>query len=192
MMTSSNEDIFRVTGHLCGEFTVPGEFSTQRPVTRSFDVYFDLRPNEGLSKQLWGWWFETQSCPLWRHRNAWQKWVNVYASTRSDDITIAKQSTTKPWAVFMGFIAFYCADDIMKDGHRYTVQFDCARYGINTFINHVMNNHITWFSGKAVRSATDVNNQFTSCMLKSRANWYVRRNANCIHEDKPHLIWYAL
>ena len=51
MMTSSNGNIFRVTGHLCGEFTGPGEFPTQRPVTRSFDVYFDLRPNKWLSKQ---------------------------------------------------------------------------------------------------------------------------------------------
>ena len=39
MMTSSNGNIFRVTGPLCGEFTGPGEFPTQRPVTRSFDVY---------------------------------------------------------------------------------------------------------------------------------------------------------
>ena len=52
-----------------GNSPVPGEFPTQRPVTRSFDVYFDLRPNNRLSKQLWGWWFETQSRPLWRHRN---------------------------------------------------------------------------------------------------------------------------
>ena len=37
-MTSSNGTIFRVTGTLCGEFTGPGEFPTQRPVTRSFDV----------------------------------------------------------------------------------------------------------------------------------------------------------
>ena len=48
---------------------VPGEFPTQRPVTRSFDIYFDLRPNKRLSKQSWGWWFETKSRPLWRHRN---------------------------------------------------------------------------------------------------------------------------
>ena len=68
-MTSSNGNIFRVTGHLCGEFTGPGEFPTQRPVTRSFDVYFDLRPNKRLSKQSLGWWFETLSPPLWRHRN---------------------------------------------------------------------------------------------------------------------------
>ena len=40
------------------------------PVTRSFDVYFDLRPDKRLSKQSWGWWFETLSHSLWRHRNA--------------------------------------------------------------------------------------------------------------------------
>ena len=33
---------------------VPGEFSAQRPVTRSFDVFFDLRLNKRLSKQSWG------------------------------------------------------------------------------------------------------------------------------------------
>ena len=70
MMTSSNGNIFRVTGPLCGEFTGPGEFPTQRPVTRSFDVFFDLRLNKRLSKQPWGWWFETPSWSLWRHRNA--------------------------------------------------------------------------------------------------------------------------
>ena len=52
-----------------GNSPVPGEFPTQRPVTRSFDVFFDLRPNKRLSKQWWGWWFETPSRPLWRHRN---------------------------------------------------------------------------------------------------------------------------
>ena len=71
MMTSSNGKIFRVTGHLCGNSPVPGEFLTQRPVTRSFDVFFDLRLNKRLSKQSWGWWFETLSRSLWRHRNGW-------------------------------------------------------------------------------------------------------------------------
>ena len=41
----------------------------QRPVTRSFDVFFHLRLNKRLSKHLQGWWFETLSRPLWRHRN---------------------------------------------------------------------------------------------------------------------------
>ena len=48
-----------------GNSPVPGEFPAQRPVTRSFDVLFDLR----LNKQSRGWWFETLSRPLWRHRN---------------------------------------------------------------------------------------------------------------------------
>ena len=38
-----------------GNSPVTGEFPTQSPVTRSFDVFFDLRPNERLSKQSWGW-----------------------------------------------------------------------------------------------------------------------------------------
>ena len=58
MMTSSNGNIFRVTDHLCGEF---GEFPAQRPVTRSFGAFFDMRLNKRLSKQSWGWWFERLS-----------------------------------------------------------------------------------------------------------------------------------
>ena len=57
--TSSSGNIFRVTGHLC----------RQRPVTRSLDVFFDLRLNKRLSKQWWGCSFETPSRPLWRHYN---------------------------------------------------------------------------------------------------------------------------
>ena len=52
-----------------GNSPVLGDFPAQRPVTRSFDVYFDLRPDKQLNKQSWGWWFETPSHSLWRHRN---------------------------------------------------------------------------------------------------------------------------
>ena len=69
MMTSSNGNIFRVTGLLCGEFTGPGEFPAQRPVTRSFGVFFDMRLNKRLSKQPSGWWFETPSWSSWRQCN---------------------------------------------------------------------------------------------------------------------------
>ena len=55
---------------LCaGNSPVTGEFPAQRPVTRSFDAYVDLRPNKRLSKQSWGWWFESPSHLLWRHCN---------------------------------------------------------------------------------------------------------------------------
>ena len=69
IMTSSNGNIFRVTGPLCGEFTGPGDFPAQWPVTRSFDVFFDLGLNKRLSKQPWGWWFETPPWSLWRQCN---------------------------------------------------------------------------------------------------------------------------
>ena len=59
MMTSSNRNLSSVTV----------EFPAQRSVG-SFDVFFDLRLNERLIKQSWGWWLETPSRPLWRHSNA--------------------------------------------------------------------------------------------------------------------------
>ena len=45
----------------------------QRPVTQSFDVFFDLRLNKRLNKQSWVWWCETLSRPLWRHRSVFLK-----------------------------------------------------------------------------------------------------------------------
>ena len=44
-----------------GNSPVAGEFPAQRPVTRSLDDFFDLRLHKRLSKQSWGWWFETLS-----------------------------------------------------------------------------------------------------------------------------------
>ena len=78
VITSSNGNIFRLTGPLSGEFT--GEFLSQRPVTRSFDVFFDLCLNKRLSNQSWGWWFGTPLCPLWR-RYIGQKWVFTVTHT---------------------------------------------------------------------------------------------------------------
>ena len=73
MTTSSNGNIFvRVTGPLCEEFTGPGEVPAQWSVTRSFDVFFDLRLNKRLSKQPWGGWFETPPWLLWRQCNVRQ------------------------------------------------------------------------------------------------------------------------
>ena len=52
-----------------GNSLVTGEFPAQRPATQNFNVFFDLRLKKRLSKQFWGWWFETPSRPLWRHCN---------------------------------------------------------------------------------------------------------------------------
>ena len=68
MMTSSNGNIFRVTGHLCGEFTGPRWIPRTKASDAELWCFTDLRLNKRLSKQSWGWWSETLSCPSWRHR----------------------------------------------------------------------------------------------------------------------------
>ena len=62
---------------LCvGNSPVTGEFPSQRPVTRSFGIFFlNLRVNKRLSKQPWGWWFETPLRSLWRHCNCVQFFI---------------------------------------------------------------------------------------------------------------------
>ena len=58
-----------------GNSPVIGEFPAQRPVTWSFDVFFNLHQNERLSKQSWGWWIEMPWRPLLRHSNDGISWT---------------------------------------------------------------------------------------------------------------------
>ena len=54
---------------LCaGNSPVTGEFPSQRPVTRSFDILFDLRLNKRLSKQSGRRWLQTP-WRSWHHCN---------------------------------------------------------------------------------------------------------------------------
>ena len=73
-----------------GNTPVPGEFPAQRPVTRSFGVFFDLRLKKRLSKQSWGWWSETLSCPLWRHCNG-ACYYNNHAETMASALNIVSE-----------------------------------------------------------------------------------------------------
>ena len=50
------ETISALLAICAGNSPAPDEFSARRPVTRSFDVFFDLRPNKRLSKETRGWW----------------------------------------------------------------------------------------------------------------------------------------
>ena len=52
-----------------GNLPVTCGFPSQRPVTRNFDIFFNLRPNKWLRKQSRRRWFKTPSCSLWRHCN---------------------------------------------------------------------------------------------------------------------------
>ena len=68
---------------LCaGNSPVTGKFPAQRPVTRSVDVFFDLRLNKRLSKQSRGWWFEKiwgrrKFCHLHPKFTKWQHTIQI-------------------------------------------------------------------------------------------------------------------
>ena len=91
MMTTSNGNIFRVTGHLCGEFTgrrwIPPHKGQWRGAWMCSLIF--AWTNGWINNQPWGWWFETPSRPLWRHSNgnalsAWAKciWTACLLSVR--------------------------------------------------------------------------------------------------------------
>ena len=101
-------ETFSVLLAICaGNSPVPGEFPSQRPVTQSFDVFFDLCLNKRLSKQSWGRWFETLSRPLWRQCN-----VNI---TDGNDIILTVMYIFKDYllaCLFLGRVWSSEATDI--------------------------------------------------------------------------------
>ena len=86
-MTSSNRNISALLALCAGNSPVTGEFPSQRPVTQRFDVFFDLRLTEQLSKQSWSWWFETPSRSLWLH-------FNVAAIRPTKDVDLQRDTCT--------------------------------------------------------------------------------------------------
>ena len=69
MMTSSNGNIFRVTGHLCGEFIGHRWIPHTKAGDAELWCFLWSALNKRLSKQSRGWWFETPLRLLWRHCN---------------------------------------------------------------------------------------------------------------------------
>ena len=134
MMMSSNGNIFCVTGPLCGEFTGPGEFPTQRPVTRSFDVFFDLGLNKRLNKHSWGWWFEMLSWSLWRHHNALKSYFNSLMLGQNGSCRRFKFVFFKKCLHFRR-----CPNDTRQHGFRqWFVAKQMIRF-INVYINRIGN-----------------------------------------------------
>ena len=83
-----------------GNSSVSGEFPTQRPVTLSFDVYFDLRPNKRLSKQSWGWLF------FRRYHSHYDVIVMFWWAWLFDDTSYCPAPYI--YSEFKGYHPFYC------------------------------------------------------------------------------------
>ena len=67
-MTSSNGNIFHVTGPLCGEFTGERWIPLTKASAAELWCFLSSAPEE-TSKQSIRRWFETPSPSLWRHQN---------------------------------------------------------------------------------------------------------------------------
>ena len=100
-----------------GNSLVTGEFPTQRPVTQSFDVFFDLRLNKRLSKQSWCWWFEKPSRPLWRHCNV---------KCANNGVTISLRSSIDL------YIEFFCHVTLVLYHTRLIAFMWCPLYNWNS------------------------------------------------------------
>ena len=84
MMTSSNGNIFRVTGHLCGEFNGLRWIPRTKASDAELDVYSALCLNKRLRKQSWSRlviWDAIAPIMTWRHCNdSGQSTIALYTS----------------------------------------------------------------------------------------------------------------
>ena len=88
-----------------------GEFRSQRPMTRSFDVFFDLCPNKQLSKKSWGWWFETTS------RSLRKLFLINYRVTTCQCITSRPAHCKWPYYILEHRLGEWYHDDVIKWKH---------------------------------------------------------------------------
>ena len=98
------ETFYALLAPCVGNPPVTGEFPTQRPVARRFDVFVDLRLIKRLSKQSWGWWFETPSRSLWRH-------YNVFVARNSPSAYSSSSKVKYLSAMSTGYNHFLCFPD---------------------------------------------------------------------------------
>ena len=157
---------------VCGihQSCITGEFPSQRPVTQSFDIFFDLRLNRQRSKQPRGWWFETPPNSLWRHgfrkgwfypyplgllhkhwgnhkialvpvKQPWRIWLNVsYIATRSNTITTTNQSTTNQTDILLNILFLSMAYTVSFHGIYYFFAWNI----LFLFIEYTVSFHRTY------------------------------------------------
>ena len=147
---------------LCeGNSPVNGEFPSQRPVTRNFDVFFDLLPNNRLSKQSWGWWFETQSRSLWCQRNdhssddTWDWWR--LKSTPYRYVIMCMIGTRRAKCIII--------NEIHRVGHLYS-KTRKTLFSICTVICYQMTTQISK-SNKFFKQVTDIVTRFARYKTES-------------------------
>ena len=93
---------------------------------------FYLRLNKRLSKQSWGWWFETLSRPLWRHRNVWLKKLYLVIISKLFNVVMSWCHSGEIT------IRFRCASFISTTNIRTVLIIEISlSYGCNANLAHI-------------------------------------------------------
>ena len=123
MITSSNGNIFRVTGHLCGEFTGPRWIPHTKASDAELWCFLRLNKRFSFSKHWSGWWFETLSHPLWSNCNAlglyilWEDMGNIIMQARRQTqlrVALLVEACTISTHLPPGQNARHFADDVFR------------------------------------------------------------------------------
>ena len=153
---------------------VTGEFPSQRPVTKSFDVFFDLHLNKRLSKQLRRRWFETLLCSLWRHCN-----VNSTPCSQALAIGLKMRNISRPWPNLSSSEGSQDISACQISGHCHVF---AIKYGNHTFEMF----HWVKMPPKLVKSTDHDQNLIRWSGYSSI--WYFRPFPHAENARKP-LIW---
>ena len=128
MMTSSNGNTFRVTVPLCGEFIGHRWKLSQRPMTQSFDISFDLCLNKCLSKQSRRRWFERPSRSLWHQYNDAKMKKKIYATYSKQAPILSNMKSEqyikalpKAWDIVMFCIYFIFFNLMIYEYKKYLI-----------------------------------------------------------------------
>ena len=166
---------------LCaGNSPVTSEFPAQRPVTRSFDVFFNVRVNKQLSKQSRCRWFETPWRSLWRHYNdrylvgmhccIWHHVSGVCLQRRSFHFT-----TYIPTEMILHIYRVLC---VMKEKYHYYVMINRCLYLTHPhFITSKQMPYINTFSIYNIAYA-HINHIALHPLLQSFQFWHTGKGKN--------------
>ena len=108
MMASSNGNISTLLALCQGNSPVTRVFTPQRPVMRSLDIFFDVRPNKRLSEQVEKtkhMWSETPLCSLWRHYKDLE--LNEYQKCRIALMRFRAVAMESYWTAMSKFYFLY-------------------------------------------------------------------------------------
>ena len=119
---------------LCaGNSPITAEFSSQRPVTRSFDVFFNLRQNIRLNKQSRRRWFKTSSRSSWRHSNVWLN--RPSSSIRTDSNYQLYHCVLKSWDID---ICTFPQNSSVCTGLMHNLSSWCKQWHVTSTDDHIL------------------------------------------------------